>query len=338
MRDAITAGGHRAAASRRPFTSTSGRTVALPVHFVATVMADDDPNVQWRSVISQPVDITPFRPLSSTASVQVAALSVCGKLRPHNTDHYLAIRLGRMQETITSSLGTADLPPRFEEFGYALLVADGLGDRGSGARASRIALSALAHLAIRYGRWNVRVDSESIAEITEHGAFLYRRVHDALLEASRADDRLADMATSLTAMYIAGADLFFANVGHSKGFLFRDGGLFQLTTDHTTEQQRLPISAPSGADSRRDFAHVVTKVVGGDADLDVAIEHVDLLTGDRLVLCTNGLTDAVGLNDIAGTLALKRRPEDDCQRLIEMATAARSADDVTVMVADYQQG
>jgi len=307
------------------------------VHFVATVMANDDPNLQWRSVISRPVDIEPFRPLSSTASLQVAAASVCGKLRPHNTDHYLAIRLGRLQETMVSSLGASDLPPRFEEFGYALLVADGLGDRGSGARASRIALSALAHLAIRYGRWNVRVDSESIAEITEQGAFLYRRVHDSLLAASRADDRLADMATSLTAMYIACADLFFANVGHSKGFLFRDGGLFQLTTDHTTEQQRLPIGAPSATDNRRDFAHVVTKVVGGDEDLDVAIEHVDLLTGDRLVLCTNGLTDAVGLNDISGTLALQRRPEDDCQRLIDLATTARSADDVTVMVADYQQ-
>jgi protein phosphatase len=300
-------------------------------------MTDDDPNVQWRSVISRPVDIEPFKPLSSAVSVQVAAASACGKLRPHNTDHYLAIRLGRLQETLLSSLSAGDLPPRFEEFGYAMLVADGLGDRGSGARASRIALSALAHLAIRYGRWNVRIDADSIAEISEHGAFLYRRVHDAILEASRTDPRLADMATSLSAMYIAGADLFFANVGHSKGFLFRDGGLFQLTTDHTIEQQRLESVGPTPVnDTRKDFTHVVTKLVGGAPDLDVAIEHVDLLTGDRLVLCTNGLTDAVSFNEIASTLALRRRPEDDCQRLLELADAARGADDVTVMVADYQ--
>jgi serine/threonine protein phosphatase PrpC len=297
-------------------------------------MIDDDPNVQWRSVISRPVDIEPFKPLSSAVSLQVAASSIGGKLRPHNTDHYLALRLGRMQETMISSLRLADLPPRFEEFGYAMLVADGLGDRGSGARASRVALSALAHLAIRYGRWNVRVDADSIAEITEQGAFLYRRVHDAILEASRVDERLADMATSLTAMYVAGADLFFANVGHSKGFLFRDGGLFQLTTDHTVDPQRVE-KAPIG-DVKKDFTHVVTKLVGGGVDLDTAIEHVDLLTGDRLILCTNGLTDVVSLNDIAATLSLQRRPEDDCQRLVELATAARGADDVTVMVADYQ--
>ena len=300
-------------------------------------MTDEDLNLPWRSAISRPVDIEPFRPLSSTVSLQVAASSICGKLRANNTDHYLAIRLGRMQETMLSSLRPADLPPRFEEFGYALLVADGLGDGCSGARASRVALSALAHLAIRYGRWNVRVDADTIAEITEQGAFLYRRVHDAVLEASRSDERLADMATSLSAMYVAGADLFFANIGHSKGFLFRDGGLFQLTTDHTIDQgKRDAAGQPPDGNTRTDFAHVVTKFVGAAPDLDVAIEHVDLLTGDRLVLCTNGLTDVVSLDEIAATLALQRRPEDDCQRLIDLATRSRAADDVTVIVADYQ--
>jgi serine/threonine protein phosphatase PrpC len=302
-------------------------------------MPDDDPTTRWRRVISRPLDIDTFEPVSSTVAVRVAASSLCGKLRPQNTDHYLALRLERVQETVLSSLTAADLPARFSESAYALMVADGLGERSSGARASRIALSALAHLAIRYGRWNVRIDADSIGEITEQGAFLYRRVHDAVAQDSRGDTSLADMASSLTTMYIAGADLFFANVGHSRGFLFRDGGLFQLTTDHTADEQRLEAVAPFPANgTRKDFAHLVTKLVGGRSDLDVAIEHVDLLSGDRLLLCTNGLTDAVEVTQIANTLALQRRPEDDCQRLIELATAARAADDVTVMVADYRLG
>jgi len=297
----------------------------------------EDPNVEWRNVISQPIEIDPFQPPSAAASLYLAAASMCGRLRPQNTDHYLAIRLGRLQETLTSSLTPADLPPRFEEYGYAMLVADGLGERGAGARASRVALSALAHLAIRYGRWNVRVDSDSMAEISEQGAFLYRRVHDAVLEATRADTRLADMATSMTAMYVAGADLFFANVGHSRGFLYRDGGLFQLTTDHTLENARGDAVRPVAMGyTKKDLTHVVTNTVGGRSQVDVAIEHIDLLNGDRLLLCTNGLTDAVGENDIAATLALQRRPEDDCQRLIDLATHARAADDVTVVVADYR--
>jgi protein phosphatase len=138
-------------------------------------------------------------------------------------------------------------------------------------------------------------------------------------------------------MYIAGGDLFFANVGHSRAYLFRDGGLFQLTTDHTLEQQRGDTARPAAlTHAKKDFTHVVTATVGGRAQLDVAIEHIDLLTADRLLLCTNGLTDAVSENDIAATLALSRRPEDDCQRLIDLASHARAADDVTVMVADYR--
>jgi PPM family protein phosphatase len=292
----------------------------------------------WRSVVSQPVDLTDFHPLSSALAVEVAAASVCGRLRPHNTDHYLAIRFGRLQETIVTSLAAADLPPRFEEYAYAMLVADGLDESGAGVRASRVALSTLAKLAIRYGRWNVRADPETLAEIVEQGEFFYRRASDEVLRASRADLALTDMATSLTALYIAESDLIFAHVGHSKAFLFRTGSLTQLTKDHTLEhpQFRRPGARPAER-PKADYRHFVTRSVGGDpAGPDVEIEHIKLSVGDRLLLCTNGLTDVVGWDQIADTLALQRPPRDDCQQLIDLARAEGSPDDVTVMVADYR--
>jgi protein phosphatase len=292
----------------------------------------------WRSVVAQPVEIDDFHPLSSALAVEVAAASVCGRLRPHNTDHYLAIRFGRLQETLVTSLAAADLPPHFEEYAYAMLVADGLDESGAGARASRVALSTLAKLAIRYGRWNVRADPETLAEIVEQGEFFYRRANDAVLRASRADMALTDMATSLTALYIAEGDLIFAHVGHTKAFLFRDGSLTQLTKDHTLDGE--PQSPQSGLRPterpKADYRHFVTRSVGGDpSGPDVEIEHVKLSVGDRLLLCTNGLTDVVSHDPIADTLALSRPPGDDCQQLIELARAAGSPDDVTVMVADY---
>ena len=292
----------------------------------------------WRSVVSQPVDLADFYPLSSALAVEVAAASVCGRLRPHNTDHYLAIRFGRLQETIVTSLAAADLPPRFEEYAYAMLVADGLDESGAGVRASRVALSTLAKLAIRYGRWNVRADPETLADIVEQGEFFYRRANDEVLRASRADLALTDMATSLTALYIAESDLIFAHVGHSKAFLFRNGSLTQLTKDHTVEhpQFRRPGARPPER-PKADYRHFVTRSVGGDpAGPDVEIEHVKLSVGDRLLLCTNGLTDVVGWDQIADTLALQRPPHDDCQQLIDLARAEGSPDDVTVMVADYR--
>jgi PPM family protein phosphatase len=299
-------------------------------------MIDNESKRHWRSVVSKPVEIADFHPLSSALAVEVAAASVCGRLRPHNTDHYLAIRFGRLQETIVTSLAAADLPPRFEEYAYAMLVADGLDESGAGARASRIALSTLAKLAIRYGRWNVRADPDTLADIVEQGEFFYRRANDEVLRVSRSDLALTNMATSLTALYIAEGDLIFAHVGHSQAFLFRNGSLTQLTKDHTLDHQS---HTPAGRRERpqTDYRHFVTRSVGGDpSGPDVEIEHIKLSIGDRLLLCTNGLTDVVSQDPIADTLALQRPPRDDCQRLIELASAAGSPDDVTVMVADYR--
>ena len=292
----------------------------------------EDSSTDWRTVVARPIDRDFFQPLSAAAALEVAAASTCGPLRPVNTDHYLALRIGRTQETLLSSLSVQDLPAPFSESAYALLVADGLGNRGAGARASRVVLSAMAHLAIRHGRWNVRVDPENVHEITEQSQMLWQRAHEALVRAARGDRKLSDMAASVTGVYIAGADLFFAHVGHAKAFLFRDGTLIPLTSDHTRNAQR----SDDSQEITTDFAHEIVRLLGRRGDPGVDVEHVKLADADRVLLCTNGLTDAVNPNDIANTLALQRRPADDCQRLIELAAAARAADDVTVVVADYR--
>src|SRR5688572_4294392 len=249
------------------------------------------PNERWRAVISGPVEIQPFAGESTAFALEVGTTSVCGKLRSQNTDHYLAIRLSRVQETLLTSLATSDLPPRFEECSYAMVVADGLDGR-AGARASRVALSTLAHLAVQYGKWNVRVDPDIARDIFAQGQFLYARAHDAVRQASRADERLANMATSLTALYIAEDNLFFAHVGHSAAFLFRDGVLIPLTNSHT--------EAHGG---RSDFTDGISRTIGRRrAPPHIDTEHIKLLTGDRLLLCTNGLTEVVTKEQIADTL------------------------------------
>ncbi|HJS08043.1 MAG TPA: SpoIIE family protein phosphatase [Pirellulales bacterium] len=283
------------------------------------------PNEQWRAVISGPVDIHPFAGESSAFAVEVGATSICGKFHPQNTDHYLAIRLSRVQETLLTSLGAADLPPRFEEYSYAMVVADGLEGR-AGARASRVALSALAHLAIQYGKWNVRVDPDVARDIFAQGQFLYARAHDAVRQASRADERLANMATSLTALYIAEDNLFFAHVGHSAAFLFRDGVLIPLTNSHA--------SGAYGVEA--DFTNGLYRTIGRRrAAPRIDTEHIKLLTGDRVLLCTDGLTNVVTHERIADTLACRRAPKEDCDRLIDLAIADEGPDDVTAIVADY---
>jgi len=307
----------------------------------------DSTRAEWRAAVSRPLDAPAFQPLSASIALDVAGVSVPGKAQFQNTDHFVAIRLGRMQETLTTTLAAADLPPRFEEYGYCLLVADGLDADGTGGRASRFALSTLAHLAIRHGKWNVRIGPETASDIAEQSEFLYRQVTDALIHASRADASLAGMATSLTALYVAGADLFFAHVGHSRAFLFRNGVLIQLTMDHTLErlisasaalrrvrlEARRPHGAePSAADAPRAAADPLSARGNGT---EIAIEHVQLWPADRLLLCTDGLTDCVREEQIADLLAGQRRPADDARRLVDLALANGATDSVTVLLGDY---
>jgi serine/threonine protein phosphatase PrpC len=304
-----------------------------------------DGRAEWRAVVASPLDLSAFQPLSPTPTIEVAGLSMCGQLQHDNTDHFLAIRLGRLQETVATSLSAGDLPPRFEEYAYAMLVADGLGGHGTGARASRLALSTLAHLAIRYGKWNVRIGADTAADIVEQSEFFYRQISDAMSQAAHADFRLAEMATSLTAVYIAGSDLFFAHLGHSRAFLFRNGVLIQLTMEHTLERlisasaalrrARLEARRPRVPEPRP--ADTVTDPAAAHPDTpEVPIEHVQIWSGDRVLLCTDGLTQVVNEDRISEVLAAQRSPGDDCRRLVDLAMSSGATDSVTVLIADYR--
>src|SRR5262245_44326724 len=125
------------------------------------MITNEDDN-ERRRLFSAPFEFEPFRPASAVVRVELAARSDRRGVQSDQEDNYLAVRLCRAQETLFGSLGQADLPDRFEEYGYAMLVADGIGGGGSGAVASRLALSTLAHLALKYGKWNLRVGLENV--------------------------------------------------------------------------------------------------------------------------------------------------------------------------------
>jgi serine/threonine protein phosphatase PrpC len=199
----------------------------------------EDADIQRRAVVSRLLDVDLVDPLSSRVALEIGVASVRGTLRPHNTDHYLAIKISRGLETVRTSLAETDYPPAFEEHAYALFVADGIGGHGEGAHASRAALSALAHLAITHGHWNVRVGSQAAEDIRMQMQFFFHCVHDALRRRGREFPNTG-LATSLTMASVAGRDLFWTSVGHSKAFLFRSGRLIELTATHTREQRSGP--------------------------------------------------------------------------------------------------
>jgi protein phosphatase len=288
-----------------------------------------------RRRLSPFLGVEPLRPLSATTDVEFGAYSASGEQRA-NEDQFLIVRLCREQDVVATSLQAADLPGQFREYGYAMMVADGGGKFGSGGLASRVALSTLAHLAVYYGNWNLRVDNKTADMILERADWLYRRAAHAVDRYREAHPSLAGMSTTLTAVFSAGAEMFYAHIGHSRAYLFREGTLQQLTRDHTVDQQLSeasgPVAVPPGT---QDLRQALTHVIGGASGPPaVDLDRLQLRDNDTVLVCTNGLTSVLDDTLIAEHLAQRRRLNDQARDLVDLALR-KGAGDATAVLATY---
>ena len=154
-----------------------------------------------------------------------------------------------------------------------------------------------------------------------------------LLAGTLASYVLGDSVTQFS--LIIGIYLFAMGVGTSRALLFRDDHLVPLTTNRMLHKWLGVGHARTSDNAPPDLRHANEETTGEQPDDPGRIEQVQLASGDRLVLCTNGLTDFVEEREIAEALTSRRHPREQCQELVDLALAAGSADDITVVVADY---
>jgi protein phosphatase len=283
------------------------------------------------------LDLQHPRARSSSVHIDVAAITDPGKVRERNEDHYFVARGGRHITTLLTNVPSGDVPSQFGETGYLMIVADGMGGHAGGEVASRMAIATLINIILHVPDWILRLDEEHAQKVMERAAQRYRQVHEALQERARLDPRLRGMGTTMTAAYSLGNDLFVTQVGDSRAYLFREGKLQLLTRDQTQAQ----MLADSGLISQQEVArhrlrHVLTSALGGSQkDVRVAIQRFKLIDGDRLLLCTDGLTDMVEDSAIAEVLASETRPDQASRDLLESALANGGKDNVTIVLAHY---
>jgi serine/threonine protein phosphatase PrpC len=145
---------------------------------------------------------------------------------------------------------------------------------------------------------------------------------------------MAGMSTTLTAVALGEDRYAIANLGDSRAYLVRDGELTQLTRDDSYVQELLESGAIDRAQARRHPQRsVVLAALDGDPARTPAIAHKPARIGDRLLLCSDGLSDFVDDDAIASALEIRSRPRC-ARRLVELALAAGGTDNVSVVVAD----
>jgi protein phosphatase len=280
----------------------------------------------------------PRRPFASQVTIDAAGVSDLGKVRTENEDHFLVARVGRSLDTLLTSLPSGEVPERFDETGYVMMVADGMGGAAAGEMASRIAISTLVNIVLDVPDWIMKLDDESAGKVMRRAVGYYQKVDTALADLARTDPQLRGMGTTMTVGYSIGRDLFVFHVGDSRAYLFRDGELRQLTRDHTHVQNLVDagmITREEAATHR--LRHVLTNAIGGkEKAIDVDVHRLGLADGDRLLLCTDGLTEVVDDDEVADLLGRGKAPEVVCRSLVDLALERGGPDNVTVVTARFK--
>jgi serine/threonine protein phosphatase PrpC len=247
------------------------------------------------------------RPSRRRASLRAAMRSDPGRIRDQNQDACLVLA----------------------ERGL-FAVADGMGGHQAGDVAARLAVTNLPSLVdreLRGGRMGV-------------GAALERAVVElsALVQAEAATDpALAGMGTTIVLALVTGGVAHVAHAGDSRAYLFRRRRLHRLTNDHSYAAELVRAGVLGRAAARaHPQGHGLTRAVGMPGPIQPEVRRLVLDDGDRLLLCSDGLTKMLPDAWIGELLAGEREPEGACTALVDAANRAGGQDNVSAVVVDVR--
>jgi serine/threonine protein phosphatase PrpC len=269
--------------------------------------------------------------------VDFGARSDVGAVRTINEDHFIVVRRSRKRDVLMSNM-PAELPPVHEENAYSIVVADGMGGTTFGQLASVLALQTAWELGGKEISWPMKSSKEEVRQLMEKLELYPLLMKEALTQRAREEPQLTGMGTTLTAAYTLGSNAFIAHVGDSRAYLMRGEALHMLTTDHTVAQQLIDagIYAPD-AEEIQHLHHMLTNCLDtNDVKIHVETRQIPLRDGDRLLLCSDGLTNAVDEDAIAEVLMTETSSQTACDRLVEIALKNNARDNVTVVIAGYE--
>lgn len=230
-----------------------------------------------------------------------AAVTDIGRVRTHNEDSILA------------------QPPLF-------VVADGLGGHEAGEVASSIAVETVRDHSPK------RADANALARAA-------KAANREVIRAAREGIGRAGMGTTLTAVLVEGTHLAIAHVGDSRAYLMQGPHLMQLTDDHSMVAEMIKRGELTEEESRvHPQRSIITRALGTDANMTPDAFEVQAHPGDRLLICSDGLTGMLEDEKIANLLVAYRDPEVTAKALIAAANEAGGGDNISVVIVDIDEG
>ncbi len=246
------------------------------------------------------------------ADITIGSLTDVGRARKSNQDAYCAL-----------------LAPNAPLDADTLIaVADGMGGHKGGDVASTMAIQRL----ISRLSANDERGRPTLEGYRDHLAAAYEDANDAVIKAAANPD-LSGMGTTLTAALVAGNQAILAQVGDSRAYLLRNGKIQQVTHDHSWVAEQVAAGKLSAAEaSRHPKRNMLTRAIGIARTVAVDTTAVELLDGDRLLLCSDGLHGLVSDKEIQ-QISTTASPQEACVNLVALANERGGPDNSTVVIA-----
>jgi len=272
---------------------------------------------------------------TETSTYPAFGLSDLGRVRDENQDQFL---IAELSKSMLVSSTTLELGERVfgQVQGEILLVADGMGGHAAGEQASRLAIGLLVRRLLNSVHWFFHGDDGNEDEFVSNLQGLMQAANARILHESARNSQQRGMGTTLTMAHRIGKRMFVVHAGDSRCYLYRNGAVEQLTTDHTLARQMVEEGGmrPEDEPGSR-WSNVLWNVLGGNSNEEVVAEarRVDLEEGDMIILCSDGLHRYVDTKMLAEILSVTQQPEVACRALGDFANASGGQDNVTVVVS-----
>ena len=211
---------------------------------------------------------------------------------------------------------------------HLYVVADGMGGHDSGEVASAVATSTICRVA----RTRIQKEANLTPEVMEN------ILDEAFQEAnntvkSTAESRGNDMGTTLVALLVAGNTGLMANVGDSRGYLFREGRLMQVSKDHSLVSKMVEQGRITAEEARtHPHSNILLRTVGTERNVEIDIFRMDLKSGDRVLMNSDGLWGEVEDQDIENLMRQYDDPRVCARELVRAAHHGGGKDNVTLMI------
>ena len=266
-------------------------------------------------------------PTPEGLAFQVFGMTHVGLVREHNEDNFMIADLSLEGGPLP---GEQVIPGSVSSRGVAFAVCDGMGGAAAGEVASHMAVDALFETLRGDAGPEDRDDfaRRLVDTVEEAGARIYL--------AAKKDRTRRGMGTTATVAGLVDKVLFLGQVGDSRCYILRNGRLTRVTKDQSLVNQLIEAGQLT-EDEAEAFEHsnIILQALGTTEQVAVDLTFVELRRGDRILLCSDGLSGLVNDDAIREEMACVGPLRELVERLIDLANAAGGHDNVTCIVADF---